>query len=333
MKAMVLEKPGPIESNPLVFRDVPEPEPGPCQVRLKVKACGLCRTDLHTIEGELPVHRSPLIPGHQIVGIVDKLGEGTTKHRLGDRLGVPWLHWTCGECRYCRKGKENMCENAKFTGYDVDGGYAQFMTVHEDFTYPIPEGFDDFHATPLLCGGIIGYRALRLSEIAEGGTLGLYGFGNSAHIAIQVAKHWGCTVYVFSRTEDHLEHARALGADWTGGAEETPPTPLDSAVIFAPAGPVVHEALRVLDKGGTISLAGIYMTPIPEMDYGLIYHEKTLRSVANSTRQDVRELLDYAGTIPIRTDVEVFDLEDANEALRRVKHSQVNGDAVLRIPE
>jgi propanol-preferring alcohol dehydrogenase len=332
MLAARLYRPQPIETHPLVLEEIPDPEPSTGQLRLRVRACGLCHTDLHTIEGELALPRLPLVPGHQVVGEVDQLGPGVTRFRPGDRVGVPWLYHTCGQCEYCRHGQENLCDRAQFTGLHVDGGYAQHMLVDQDFAYRLPEGYDDFQAAPLLCAGIIGYRALRLSEIRPGGRLGLYGFGASAHIAIQVAVYWGCEVYVFTRSEQHRQLAHSLGAVWVGRAEDTPPCSLDSSVIFAPAGSLVPEALRVLRKGGTIALAGIYMTPIPELSYERLYWERTVRSVANSTRRDAEELLQLAPQIPIRTHVELYPLAQVNQALERLKQGRVNGSAVLEIP-
>ena len=332
MQAMALTRPAPIESEPLVLMEVPTPEPAPGEVRIRVRACGICHTDLHVVEGELPAAKLPLIPGHQIVGIVDTLGPGVARFRVGDRVGVPWLHSACGVCAYCRRGQENLCDDATFTGYQVDGGYAQYTVAPADFTYALPAGFPDLEAAPLLCAGIIGYRALRLSEIRPGERLGLYGFGASAHIAIQIARHWGCEVYVFTRGENHRRLAEALGAAWTGAAEDTPPAPLDAAIIFAPAGRLVPEALRALRKGGTLALAGIYMTPIPPLDYALLYGERTVRSVANSTRQDALELLKVAAEIPVHTEVEVFPLAEANRALRLLTEGKIQGAGVLAIP-
>ena len=329
MRAMVLEKPADVREAPLRAVESPEPEPGLGEIRVRVKACGLCHTDLHIVEGELPAPRLPVIPGHQIVGVVEARGAGASRFREGDRVGVPWLHDACGACEYCARGRENLCEFARFTGLHVNGGYAEFTVVSQDFAYPVPVSFSDEAAAPLLCAGIIGYRALRLSEIRPGETLGLYGFGASAHIAIQVARHWKCEVYVFTRSKEHRQLARELGAAWTGRAEEDPPARIHSAVIFAPAGPLVPEALRVLRKGGVIALAGIYMSPIPSLEYSSIYHERTLRSVANSTRQDAHEILRLAGEIPIRTEIETFALEEANEALLRLKESRIRGAGVL----
>ena len=248
MKAFVSREPHPVEEEPLELVAINEPVPQSDEVRIKISTCGICHTDLHVIEGELPPKKLPIIPGHEIVGIVDAVGEKVTRYRVGDRVGAAWLHSTCGECEFCRGGKENLCRQARFTGYDVDGGYAEYTVVPEDYTYPVPGGFPDLAAAPLLCAGIIGYRSLRLSDIEKGGRLGLYGFGASAHIVIQVAVYWGCEVYVFSRSKEHMELARKLGAVWTGGAEAEPPNKLNSAIIFAPAGAIVPEALRALDK-------------------------------------------------------------------------------------
>ncbi len=329
MKAMVLHEPKDITQKPLQLEDIPVPEPGPGQIRIKVTACGVCHTDLHTVEGDLPLPKLPLVPGHEVVGVVDKLGEGVTKFQVGEKAGAVWLYRTCGTCRYCRSGRENLCEHAMFTGYHVDGGYAEYMVVDEDFAYHLPTNLPDPEIAPLMCGGVIGYRAFVLSEAKPGQVLGLYGFGNSAHITIQVARHLGVRVFVFTRSPSHQQHARELGAEWVGRAEDTPPEGIDSAIIFAPAGPLVPQALRVLNRGGTVALAGIYMTPIPEMPYDLLYFEHTLRSVANSTRQDAIDLLKLAEEIPIRTTVTTFPLEEANEVLQAMKESRINGDAVL----
>jgi propanol-preferring alcohol dehydrogenase len=331
MRALYLNRARRIEDHPLIPVELPAPVPGPGELRLKVEACGLCRTDLHIIEGDLPLPTLPVVPGHQIVGVVDQIGEGVTRFQAGDRLGVPWLYSTCGRCAFCRRDQENLCDTARFTGYHVNGGYAEFVVVQEAFAYPLPAGISTDHAAPLLCAGVIGFRALRLSEIKPGERLGLYGFGGSAHIAIQVAVHWGCEVVVFTRSEAHRALARQLGAHWAGRVEDDPPGQLDSAVIFAPVGRLVLEALRVLRKGGTIAIAGIAMSPIPELDYALLYQERTVRSVANSTRQDVRDLLRLAVDIPIRTEVRAFPLEEANDALQLLKHSRFSGAGILTI--
>jgi propanol-preferring alcohol dehydrogenase len=328
---MVLREPKPAEKNPLARVDLPVPEPAPGQVRLRVRACGVCHTDLHLVEGEIATPRLPVVPGHQIVGRVDALGEGVTRFTVGDRVGVPWLYSTCGECDYCQRGLENLCDHARFTGQHADGGFGDYMVVPGDFAYSIPIGFPDDQAAPLLCAGVIGYRALRLSEIQPGGRLGLYGFGASAHVTIQVARHWGCEVYVFTRSEEHQRHARALGAAWVGQAQDTPPAELDSAITFAPAGWLVPEALRVLRKGGTLAINAIHMSPIPELPYPLLYGERTVRSVANSTRRDAEELLMLAAEIPIHTDVELYRLDQANAVLQRLKRAEVQGAAVLQV--
>jgi propanol-preferring alcohol dehydrogenase len=333
MKAMVLSDPTPIQESPLALSELPEPDPGPGQIRIRVRVCGVCHTDLHTVEGELTLPKLPVVPGHQIVGAVDALGQGVTRFQIGDRVGVPWLHQACGECAYCRRGQENLCEMAQFTGLHVDGGYAEYMLAPADFAYPIPDVFSDAEASPLLCAGIIGYRSLRLSETQSGQRLGLYGFGASAHIAIQIARHWDCEVYVFTRTESHRQLARELGAVWVGDARDDPGVPMQGSITFAPAGWIVPEALRVLDKGGTLAINAIHMSPIPELPYHLIYHERILRSVANSTRQDAQDLLKVAAEIPIRTEVHSFALEEANQALVALKASQIDGAAALQISQ
>ncbi|MBZ5514605.1 MAG: zinc-dependent alcohol dehydrogenase family protein [Acidobacteriia bacterium] len=332
MRAMVLEHPRPAEENPLELRDVPTPFPGAGEIRIRVRACGLCRTDLHAAEGDLKLRKSPVIPGHQIVGVVEALGNGARSLREGDRVGVAWVYSTCGKCAYCRKGLENLCDLARFTGWDVDGGYAEFAVAPESFAYKLPPTFPDFQAAPLLCAGVVGYRSFRLSNTQPGERVGLYGFGASAHIILQAARHLGCEVYVFTRAERHRQLAREMGAAWVGGAEETPPEKLDAAVIFAPVGSLVLDALRVLRKGGTVSLADITMSPIPAIDYDrLLYHERILRSVANATREDARDFLRLAAAIPIRTEVETFALEDANRALQALKHSRIRGAGVLQV--
>lgn len=331
MKSISLTIPKPIENHPLSFVDVPEPRPLQHEIRLRVSTCGLCHTDLHVVEGDLTLPKLPLTPGHQIVGVVDELGTDSTRFTKGERVGIPWLYSTCGQCEFCTSGRENLCDNARFTGYHVDGGYAEYVIVHEDFAYSIPANFSDIGAAPLLCAGVIGFRALRLSEIQHGQRIGLYGFGASAHIAIQILRHWGCEVYVFTRSQHHRELAEKLGATWTGTAEEKAPNQIESAVIFAPAGYLVHSALKALRKGGTVALAGIHMSPIPEMEYRLLYEERTIRSVANSTRADVTELLKVAAEIPVRTEVETFPLRDANDALLKLKKSEIRGSGVLEV--
>lgn len=331
MKAAILEAPKPIEEAPLRIAEVPEPIPGSGEIRIRVAACGMCHTDLHVVEGELPCKKLPIIPGHQVVGLVDAIGAGVGRFRAGDRVGLAWLYSTCGQCRFCQRGQENLCAEARFTGYDVDGGYAEYIVAPQEFAYPVPDRFSDIQAAPLLCAGIIGFRALRQAQIEKGGRLGFYGFGASAHIAIQVAVHWGCEVFVFTRSEGHRRLARELGAVWTGGADGLPPQLLDSAIIFAPVGELVPLALRALDRGGTLALAGIHMSPIPQLDYASIYHEKTVRSVANSTRQDAEDFLSLAAAIPVRTTVEVFSLEEANRTLLLLKQGSIQGAGVLMI--
>ncbi|MBD3414993.1 MAG: zinc-binding alcohol dehydrogenase family protein [Candidatus Aminicenantes bacterium] len=334
MKAIQLKSFDLIEENPLEYVDIEVPEPGEGEILVRVKICGVCHTDLHTVEGELPKAKLPVIPGHQIVGVVEKRGKGAERFQIGERVGAAWLYSACGKCVYCRRDKENLCKSAQFTGYDVDGGYAEYFVVPEKFAYSIPDVFEDEEASPLLCAGIIGFRALRLSEIKPHQRLALIGFGASAHVAIQVALHWGCEVYVYSRSKEHREHAENLGASWTGTADQDPPCKVDSVVNFTPAGETVLDGMRILDKGGTQACAGIYMTPIPEMDYNkYLYHERTLRSVANATRLDGEELLRTAAEIPIKTTTTPFPLKDANKALKMVKHSELDGAAVLRISE
>jgi len=331
VRAMVLTAPTRAETEPLQLQQVERPVPRAGQVLLRVLACGVCRTDLHTVEGELELPRLPLIPGHQIVGVVEQRGEGVSAVEVGERVGLPWLFRTCGECEFCRRRQENLCERAQFTGLHVDGGYAEYLVADEDFVYPISESLSAVEAAPLLCGGVIGYRALRLSGVAPGERLGMWGFGASAHITMQVARFLGCEVYVFTRGEEHRRLALELGATWTGAPEEQAPCPVDAAIVFAPAGEIVPLALRAVRKGGTVALAGIHMSPIPQMPYELLYHERVLRSVANSTREDVRNFLRVAGAIPIRTITQRFALEQANEALLALKQGKVRGTAVLGV--
>lgn len=332
MKAMLLEFPAPVAEGPLKLVDLPPGAPGRGEIVLQVSHCGVCHTDLHTVEGELPLERLPVIPGHQVVGRVVELGPGCHRFRPGDRVGLAWLFKACGQCRFCRRGRENLCEAAEFTGLHRDGGYAEQVVAAEDFVYPLPAELPGEQIAPLLCAGIIGYRALRLSDLQPGGRLGLYGFGASAHLAIQMARYWGCEVYVFTRSPGHQKLARELGAVWVGQAQDTPPVKLDAAIIFAPAGNLVPEALRVLDRGGTLALAGIHMSPVPSLDYQKhLYFERTVRSVTASTREDGRELLALAARIPIKTQVQVFPLAEANRALQLLKQGQINGAAVLSL--
>ena len=333
MKAMILKTPKPIEEKPLELVDLPAPEPGPGEVLVRVSMCGLCHTDLHTVEGDLELPLLPVIPGHQIVGTVVGQGDGVVNPAVGDRVGAAWLNETCGTCGFCTGGRENLCEGARFTGYHAHGGYAEYAVLPADFVYTLPDGFGDREAAPLLCAGIIGYRALRISGIEPGVVLGLYGFGASAHVAIQVAVHWGCEVLVFSRTEAHRKHAEELGASWTGTSKQMPPKRPNASIVFAPAGDIVPDALHVLEKGGTVALAGITMTQIPALDYERhLYHEKILRSVTASTREDGRELISLAAEMPIRTETTLFKLGEANEALWLIKESRISGAGVLEIP-
>ena len=334
MKACVLHSPAKVETSPLDFTDAPLPEPAPDEVLVRVAACGVCRTDLHVVEGELTPRKSPVIPGHQIVGRIEKVGAGVMRLEIGDRVGIPWLHHTDGTCEYCRSGRENLCDNATFTGYTVDGGYAEYAVAPEKFVYPIPAGVADQQAAPLLCAGIIGFRSLRLSGLtgfSPGARLGFYGFGAAAHVAIQVARHWKIEVYAMTRDARHQRLALEMGATWAGGASADPPVKLDAAVIFAPAGELVLAALKALKKGGTVTLAGIHMSPIPTLDYDLLYHERVIRSVANNTRQDGEDFMRLAAEIPIRTEIEVFDLREANRALNALKNDAIRGAAVLRV--
>jgi len=330
MKACVLRSSARIETNPLEFTDVPKPEPRAGQVLVRVSACAVCRTDLHVTEGELPPRKSPIIPGHQIVGVIESAGPNV-KHAIGTRVGVAWLHSTDGTCEYCRAGKENLCDAPAFTGYTVDGGYAEYALGEEGFVYPIPDGFGDLKAAPLLCAGIIGFRSLRLSGIGRGGRLGIYGFGAAGHVAIQVARHWGAEVYVCTRDERHQKLSVELGAAWAGGTIEEPPAKLDSAIVFAPAGEIVPAALKALRKGGVLALGGIHMSNIPTLDYNLLYGERIVRSVANNTRQDGHDFLRTAAEIPIHTEIEVFSLRDANRALNALKNDAIRGAAVLKV--
>ncbi len=334
MKACVLKTIAPIEQNPLDLAEVPSPQPSPNQVLVKVSACAICRTDLHVIEGELPKHILPIIPGHQIIGQIEEIGDQVTDLEVGSRVGIPWLHETCGRCEYCRAGKENLCENATFTGWTVNGGYAEYACALADFVYPIPEIFSDLEAAPLLCAGIIGFRSLRLSGItgrSPGKRLGLYGFGAAGHVAIQVARHWGVDVYALTRDLRHQQLAGEMGAVWVGGSNDQPPARLDSIIIFAPAGELVISALKVLNKGGTLALGGIHMSPIPQIDYRLLYDERVVRSVANNTRQDGLDFLRVAAEIPIKTQTQIFDLVEANSALNALKHDAVRGAAVIQV--
>jgi propanol-preferring alcohol dehydrogenase len=327
MRAMVLER----QREPLRLAGAPDPRPDPGQVLISVHACGVCRTDLHIVDGDLERPKLPLVPGHQIVGTVLEGGEGAERFASGQRVGVPWLGWTCGECRYCRSGRENLCDRARFTGYDLDGGYAELAVADERFCFPIPEGYPDEQAAPLLCAGLIGYRALRLVGDAE--RIGFYGFGASAHILCQVAVHQGRRVFAFTREGDveGQEFARELGAEWAGSSAETPPEELDGAIIFAPVGALMTTALRASAKGARVISAGIHMSDIPSFSYEQLWGERTLGSVANLTRQDGEEFLAIAPQVPVRTEVEVYPLENANQALASIRTGRLRGAAVLAI--
>jgi len=333
MKACLLRAPAAIKTNPLEYAEVAAPQPKSGEVLVRVRACGVCRTDLHVIEGELPPRKSPVIPGHQVVGIVERQGENARRFAIGDRVGIAWLHRTDGTCEYCRANAENLCDNPMFTGYSVDGGYAEFIVAPEDFIYAIPAGFPDEQAAPLLCAGIIGFRSLRLSGIKAGGRLGFYGFGAAAHVAIQVARRWNVEVFASTRDVRHQKLALELGAAWAGGTYDEPPKKLDAAIVFAPAGEIVPAVLRALKKGGALILGGIHMSPIPSFSYDLLYQERVIRSVANNTRQDGEDFLHVAAEIPIRTHVQSYPLRDANRALNAVKNDAIPGAAVLRVSE
>jgi propanol-preferring alcohol dehydrogenase len=325
MRAMVLER----QREPLRPAELPDPRPEPGQILISIGACGVCRTDLHIVDGELSEPKLPLVPGHQIVGTVTGAGDGAERFAFGDRVGVPWLAWTCGECRYCRSGRENLCDRARFTGYDVDGGYAELTVADERFCFPIPEGYPDPQAAPLLCAGLIGYRALRLVGDAE--RIGFYGFGASAHILCQVAVHQGRRVFAFTRAgdEEGQAFARKLGAEWAGSSEQAPPEETDGAIVFAPIGSLMTTALRHSAKGARIISAGIHMSDVPGFPYVQLWGERSLGSVANLTRRDGEEFLTLAPRVPVRTKVELHSLEQANEALDSIRSGRLNGAAVL----
>jgi len=328
MQAMILRKRG----GKLEMSDLPIEQPGPEEVLLRVHACGVCRTDLHVVDGELMHGKLPVVPGHEIVGTVVACGRGVRSYRTGDRVGVPWLGFTCGACDYCVSGHENLCDNARFTGYDIDGGYAEYAVAHQRYCLPLPPEYDDASAAPLLCAGLIGYRSLVMA--GEGGRLGIYGFGAAAHIVAQVARYQGRDVNVFTRAGDEAAQAfaRELGAAWVGDSNTAPPVPLDSAIIFAPVGALVVAALRAVRKGGTVVCAGIHMSEIPAFPYELLWGERTIRSVANLTRKDGLDFLALAPRVPVRTSIEPFELADANEALGRLREGRIQGAAVLFPP-
>lgn len=333
MRAAYLQTPAPIETVPLAVGERPTPAPGPGEVGIRVRACGICHTDLHVVEGDLPPHRAPVIPGHQIVGIIERVGPGVDPAMVGSRVGVTWLGWACGECDACRRGDENLCPRAQFTGYDLDGGFAESAVARAPFVVPLPVGFSDVEAAPLLCAGVIGYRALRIAGVRPGEWIGLFGFGASAHLAIQVARHWGCEIAVVTRGAAHRALAERLGARWVGEPGAAPPRPLDRAVVFAPSGRVVLAALAAVRPGGTVAINAVTLDRIPEMPYAAIYGERILRTVSNLTRTDAREFLQVAAEIPVQVEIETFPLEAVNEVLRRLKGGALRAAGVIRMAD
>jgi alcohol dehydrogenase, propanol-preferring len=329
VRAMRIVQPGPIAQQPLRLEEIPRPAPGPGQVLLRVRACAVCHTDLHLAEGDVPARQYPVTPGHQVVAGVAGLGQGVDQWQIGDRVGVAWLYSTDRSCAFCRRGEENLCPEARFTGKDVDGGFADFLLAEAAYVLPLPEKLEDRLAAPLLCAGIIGYRSLKAADLQPGETLGLVGFGASAHLAIQVARHWDCRVYVFTRSASHRRLAAELGAEWVGGADQPPPQPLDRAVLFAPSGDLVPPMLEKLRPGGTLAINAIHLTPIPVLEYRLIYGERTLRSVANATHQDGIEFLRLSAELPLRITSVEYPLEQASRALVDLKASAFDGAAVL----
>ncbi len=332
MRAWVVRSPGPGDGSPLALVDRDDPHPGPGEVRVRLSVCGVCRTDLHLVEGDLPPRHPEVVPGHQAVGVVDELGPGTSRLTPGERVGIAWLYRSCGSCRFCRRGDENLCLDPRFTGWDTDGGFAELAVVAEDFAYRLPAGFADEQVAPLLCAGIIGYRALRRAEVPTGGRLGIYGFGASAHLAVQVALADGATVHVMTRSEDARRLALDLGCASAGDTFDRPPEPLDSAIVFAPAGEIVPAALEALDRGGTLAIAGIHLTDIPPLRYAEhLFQERQLRSVTANTRRDGEEFLARAASIPVRAQTVLYPFERAAEALADLAHDRVTGAAVLDI--
>jgi alcohol dehydrogenase, propanol-preferring len=331
VRAARLISPRPARDAPLEIHDLAVPQPAPGEVLVEVSVCAVCRTDLQLCEGDLRSQTLPITPGHQIVGSVAAVGSGVTDASVGDRVGIAWIASTCGSCRFCTSGRENLCDEATFTGWSRDGGFAERVTARADFVYPLPDSFDAVNAAPLLCGGALGLRALRVSGIQPGGRLGLYGFGASATCVIQIARHWDCVVYVCTRSERERQRALGYGAAWVGEYGDHPPSPLDAAITFAPAGSVVIDALAALDKGGVVAINAIHLDHVPEFDYDLLWGERQVRSVANVTRTDVVDLIDLAATIPILTDVERFALDDINLALQRLAHGDVSGAAVIDV--
>ncbi|UQX13069.1 zinc-dependent alcohol dehydrogenase family protein [Candidatus Mycobacterium methanotrophicum] len=332
MRAWEVNQPGPVDSGPLRLVERPVPEPGPGQLRIRVSMCGVCRTDLHLIEGDLPAHQPHTIPGHEVVGYVDRLGEGCADHQLGQRVGAAWLARTCGHCRFCCQHRENLCLAPTFTGWDIDGGFAEYMVADEQFVYQLPDCFEDDTVAPLLCAGIIGYRALRRAELPTGGRLGMYGFGGSAHLTAQVALAQGATLHVITRSAEDQELARALGAASVGGSNDRPPEPLDAAILFAPAGDLVPPALAALDRGGTLAVAGIHLTDIPPLHYQThLFQERTLRSVTANTREDGQELLAVAERIGMRVTTTPYPFEAVDKAVSDLAHDRFSGAAIIRV--
>jgi propanol-preferring alcohol dehydrogenase len=332
MKAALLTANAPIDGAPLTICEVPDPEPGPGEILVRVHCCAICRTDLHVIEGDLPSVRLPIVPGHQVVGTVAGLGPGCRRFQRGDRVGIAWLRSTCGSCQFCGSGRENLCGQSRYTGYHEHGGFAELATVREDFAYPLPAEIDDSHAAPLLCAGIIGYRALLRSNLPKGGKLGIFGFGQSAHLVAQIARSWGCAIYVVTRGAKHQDLARRLGADWASETSEGMPEKVDSAIIFAPAGDLVPVALSCIEKGGTLAMAGIYMSPVPSMDYTKhLFYERDVRSVTSNTRGDGEALLSEAARIPIRPEVHCYSFDHVNTALLDLKLDRLTGTGLIQI--
>lgn len=334
MQAMQLQECAPIHSSPLRLVELPDPAPGPGEVRIRIECCAICRTDLHVIEGDLPRQRMPVIPGHQVVGIVDELGKGCTQRQPGTRVGIAWLWQTCQSCPYCRTGRENLCDVPRFTGYHADGGYAEYAVAPEAYVYPIPDTFSPIDAAPLLCAGIIGYRSLKRSQLPDGGKLAIFGFGSSAHVVLQIALHRGCEVFVVTRGEGHRQLAEQMGAAWSGASADAMPEQVDSAIIFAPAGELVPSALEILNKGGTLALAGIHMSDLPSLNYEKhLFYERNVHSVTANTRADGRELFAEAARIPIRPQVTTYPLAEANRALQDLADDRINGTGVLLAPQ
>lgn len=332
MSAWVLREPGPIGTKPLQLDTRPVPDPGPHEVRLRVTACGVCRTDLHLVEGDLPPRRPGVVPGHQVVGVVDETGDLVDRFSVGDRVGVAWLRQTCGQCRWCRTGAENLCPRSSYTGWDADGGFASYAVVPAAFAYRLPDGIDDLQVAPLLCAGIIGYRALQRADLPPGGRLGIYGFGSSAHITAQVARALGAEVYVMTRGQENQDLARRLGATWVGGPVDPPPSPLDSAVIFAPAGELVPPALEALERGGTLALAGIHMSPVPALDYGRhLFLEKNVRSVTSNTRADGEALLRLATRLTLNVHTTTYAFDAVDRALLDLAEGRASGSLVVTV--